>query len=889
MKRILLPLALGLGLALPVLGQEIITQWNFNAGADGDRTTGTTEPATGTGTAAPLGGVKGSFATGSVADPEPDDDSGWNLGGFPAQGEGARTAGAEFQIPTTGYQDVVLQFDWRTSNTASGRLVVLYTTDGTTWQEAATFTSDKGSWWFTAQAVDFSALDATDDNPRFAVRLVSDYADGANYAAANEGSTYSPNGTWRFDLVTLLGVPLGTGPTAPVIVTPPQSQTVTEGDDVTFSVVATGTPPLSYQWSFAGAPLADATGSTLTLTAVTPAQAGEYQVTVRNDQGEVTSEVATLTVEAAPQPELTKISSLRALVDPENFLPTDTDTLFTVEGVVTTHVNLTSPPNELFYLQDETAGIAVFWRGGANTLLVNAGDRVRITARLTHYQGLLELAPNTSQADTGVTRISAGNPLPDPVTLDFFWMNDPTIIEQYEGSYVVASNVFLETTDGTFPSSGNLWMTNDLFEIFTLRVDRRTDIGGQPIPRGEVSVLGVLSQYDRSDPRTGGYQLMPTRFEDIVSSLKPPTIRFTNVLSHLVRPGDAVENQFREHGLRPGETLTTTFFVFDTEERPVTIEPVPDGLPPTAHWDFPTDATADIEGTFTWTPTEAEAGRLFEATLRAWNDVATNTVTLTLYVPTPAEQDVVITEYLANPTGDETAAHYNPLKRNPPVDATPWVYDEYLELVNLSDQPVELEGWTVSDAAMLRHQFYFPVTLDPKDAFILYGGPLNGFLPNLDVPFEPASESSSGLALNNSGDTITVRNALGGVVARVVYPGAATSPDGSMTRFPTINDGFQPQVAVSDLPVTPGRQYDGKLWSEPPTIPPADIGEVTATLNADGSLTLTWQAQAGRTYTVESAPAVTGPFTDLATGLTAGEYTVPALAERARFYRVSAP
>jgi hypothetical protein len=843
MKRILLPLTLGL--TLPVFGQEIITQWNFNFGDDADRTTGTTEPAVGIGTAASVGGVKESFATGSVADPEPDDDSGWNLSGFPAQGEGARTAGAEFQIPTTGYQDVVLQFDWRTSNTASGRLVVLYTTDGTTWQEAATFTSDKGSWWFTAQTVDFSALDATDNNSQFAVRLVSDFADGANYVPANAGSTYSPNGTWRFDLVTLQGTPLGSGPVAPVIVTQPESQTVTEGDTVTFHVVAAGTPPLVYQWRFNGLPIGGATEDTFKLGQVTPDQAGSYQVVVSNAAGQVVSDPATLTVEPPTVPDVVSIASLRALVDPENFLPTDTDTLFTVEGIVTTHVNLTSPPNELFYLQDDTAGIAVYWRGGASALLVNAGDKVRVTARWTHDQGVLERAPSTSQAATAVTRISTDNPLPDPLTLDFFWLNDPALIEQYEGSYVVASNVFLDITPGVFPSSGNLWMTNDLFEIFALRVDRRTDIGGQPIPRGEVSVLGVLSQYDRSDPRTSGYQVLPSRFEDIISSLKPPSIWFTNVLSNLVRPGDAEENQFREQGLRPGETLTTTFLISDAEGLPVSVEPVTDGLPPSAHWDFPTDPTADIEGTFTWSPTEAEAGQLFEATLRAWNEVATNTVTLTLYVPTPAEQNVVIAEYLANPTGDETAAHYNPLKRNPPVDATPWVYDEYLELVNLSDQPVELEGWTVSDAAMLRHQFYFPVTLDSKDAFILYGGPLNGFLPNLDVPFEPASESSAGLALNNSGDTITVRNARGGVVARVVYSGSEVSAEGSMTRFPTINGDFQPQVAVSDLPVTPGRQYDGKLWSEPPTIPPADIGLVTATLNADGSLTLTWQAQAG--------------------------------------------
>jgi len=39
---------------------------------------------------------------------------------------------------------------------------------------------------------------------------------------------------------------------APTIITQPQSQTVSAGTDVTFSVVATGIPPPRYQWRFNG-------------------------------------------------------------------------------------------------------------------------------------------------------------------------------------------------------------------------------------------------------------------------------------------------------------------------------------------------------------------------------------------------------------------------------------------------------------------------------------------------------------------------------------------------------------------------------------------------------------------------------------------------------------
>lgn len=96
---------------------------------------------------------------------------------------------------------------------------------------------------------------------------------------------------------------------APTVVTAPAAQTVTEGDTVVFKVVATGTTPFAYQWQRNGVALADTatiTGSntaTLTLTTVTPSQAGTYTVIVSNGVGSpVTTTGALLTVNRLPQP-----------------------------------------------------------------------------------------------------------------------------------------------------------------------------------------------------------------------------------------------------------------------------------------------------------------------------------------------------------------------------------------------------------------------------------------------------------------------------------------------------------------------------------------------------------------------------------------------------------
>ncbi len=88
--------------------------------------------------------------------------------------------------------------------------------------------------------------------------------------------------------------------TAPAITTPPASQSVLTGASVTFSVAATGTTPLSYQWRKDGAPIPGATGATLVLNAVQGSDAGGYSVTVSNAGGTVTSPVATLTVTLPP-------------------------------------------------------------------------------------------------------------------------------------------------------------------------------------------------------------------------------------------------------------------------------------------------------------------------------------------------------------------------------------------------------------------------------------------------------------------------------------------------------------------------------------------------------------------------------------------------------------
>lgn len=89
-------------------------------------------------------------------------------------------------------------------------------------------------------------------------------------------------------------------PVAPAITTQPAAMTVNAGQAATFSVVATGTAPLAYQWRRNGINLSGATGASYTTPATLASDNGtRYSVIVSNSAGQVTSNEAQLTVTVA--------------------------------------------------------------------------------------------------------------------------------------------------------------------------------------------------------------------------------------------------------------------------------------------------------------------------------------------------------------------------------------------------------------------------------------------------------------------------------------------------------------------------------------------------------------------------------------------------------------
>ncbi len=114
----------------------------------------------------------------------------------------------------------------------------------------------------------------------------------------NQSGTYlvrvtNPGGTVPSQPAILTVLP---APQSPAITLQPLDQTIPVGSNVTFTVAATGTAPLLYQWFYNGSFVAGATNASFTLNNVQYPMEGAYSVRIQNAFGFTNSTSAALTV-----------------------------------------------------------------------------------------------------------------------------------------------------------------------------------------------------------------------------------------------------------------------------------------------------------------------------------------------------------------------------------------------------------------------------------------------------------------------------------------------------------------------------------------------------------------------------------------------------------------
>ena len=153
---------------------------------------------------------------------------------------------------------------------------------------------------------------------------------------------------------------------------------------------------------------------------------------------------------------------------------------------------------------------------------------------------------------------------------------------------------------------------------------------------------------------------------------------------------------------------------------------------------------------------------------------------------------------------------------------TNWFDDEFVEIVNNSGASTDLTGWTLHNSSEERHRFA-PGTVLPIDcAMVVFGG---GNLSNMGGSAIFQTASSGSLGLNNWGDTVTLYNADGDLMALVTY-GSEAREDQSIVRDPEITGPFSLHGSIADGRLfSPGTRSNGDEYCTP-------LAELSFSLNA---------------------------------------------------------
>jgi hypothetical protein len=195
-----------------------------------------------------------------------------------------------------------------------------------------------------------------------------------------------------------------------------------------------------------------------------------------------------------------------------------------------------------------------------------------------------------------------------------------------------------------------------------------------------------------------------------------------------------------------------------------------------------------------------------------------------------SSSSLLINEYLADPP-DGPAGDANGDGTRNSAD------DEFIELVNDGTLPLSIGGYTISDADRVRFTIPSGKVIPPGEAAVIFGGgqPTGAF----------GNTAANGLiftaalSLNNTGDSIVVKDSSGALVASVQFGSAEGNGNQSITRTPDIIGTFGPHSAAPGTIglFSPGTRLSGEPFTEPlPVISSIVPDEVEA---GTGPLTLT--------------------------------------------------
>ena len=221
--------------------------------------------------------------------------------------------------------------------------------------------------------------------------------------------------------------------------------------------------------------------------------------------------------------------------------------------------------------------------------------------------------------------------------------------------------------------------------------------------------------------------------------------------------------------------------------------------------------TTDVTTPFTITPTAD--GESYEVKVEVVNgatvidfDIINFDIDLILAI------DLVINELLADPAADD-ADTADVVEGDANGDGVrDGSQDEFIEIFNTGSVSIDLENYTISDGYGLRHTFSAGSILPANSFITIFGG---GTPTGISGMVQVANEGTTPtLGLNNTGDTVTLKDADG--VKRLVNAyGSEGGDNQSIAREPDFTGDFVKHLSHTTNPVafSPGEKNDGTTLS----------------------------------------------------------------------------
>jgi hypothetical protein len=181
----------------------------------------------------------------------------------------------------------------------------------------------------------------------------------------------------------------------------------------------------------------------------------------------------------------------------------------TLSGIITTP-NF-SPQKSSFFLQEDSAGIHLFSNriDLMDLAELNSGDKIAVSGTLDQYNGLTELHVDAVRS---LVVLGKDQQLPPAKTITANELNEKT-----EGMLVRLQQVTLVDAQ-QWPSAGSngavhVTTGSDTVEVY---IDKDTDLDEWGAPTGYFSMIGIASQFTRSNPPNDGYQIRPRSSSDFI-------------------------------------------------------------------------------------------------------------------------------------------------------------------------------------------------------------------------------------------------------------------------------------------------------------------------------------------------------------------------------------